>query len=150
MQSGTDTSPRVTQPITWSPRGSTARDHYRPRPQPLASPDPGCLAARLPAIGPCRDRLATLSFPHQYSLVGEQSNAYRILLRYDRKSRHRRIKKQRRYERLPATSQFFTTSAQSPARPVASRAVQLGRRRQPLGKEKTRAYLVIVATHTTL
>ncbi|TVY13321.1 putative uncharacterized protein ART2 [Lachnellula arida] len=38
--------------------------------------------------------------------VGEQSNAYRILLRYDRKSRHRRIKKQRRYERLAATSQF--------------------------------------------
>jgi hypothetical protein len=41
--------------------------------------------------------------------VGEQSNAYRILLRYDRKSRHRRIKKQRRYERLAATSQFLTT-----------------------------------------
>jgi hypothetical protein len=41
--------------------------------------------------------------------VGEQSNAYRILLRYDRKSRHRRIKKQRRYERLAATSQFRTT-----------------------------------------
>ena len=40
------------------------------------------------------------------SLVGEQSNAYRILLRYDRKSRHRRIKKQRRYERLAATSQL--------------------------------------------
>ncbi|TVY73138.1 putative uncharacterized protein ART2, partial [Lachnellula suecica] len=40
---------------------------------------------------------------------GEQSNAYRILLRYDRKSRHRRIKKQRRYERLAATSQFRTT-----------------------------------------
>ncbi|KGQ00652.1 hypothetical protein PAAG_12692 [Paracoccidioides lutzii Pb01] len=39
-------------------------------------------------------------------LVGEQSNAYRILLRYDRKSRHRRIKKQRRYERLAATSQL--------------------------------------------
>jgi hypothetical protein len=38
--------------------------------------------------------------------VGEQSNAYRILLRYDRKSRHRRIKKQRRYERLAATSQL--------------------------------------------
>ena len=38
--------------------------------------------------------------------MGEQSNAYRILLRYDRKSRHRRIKKQRRYERLAATSQF--------------------------------------------
>ncbi|KZT12313.1 hypothetical protein LAESUDRAFT_641849 [Laetiporus sulphureus 93-53] len=33
-------------------------------------------------------------------LVGEQSNAYRILLRYDRKSRHRRIKKQRRYEHI--------------------------------------------------
>jgi hypothetical protein len=42
--------------------------------------------------------------------VGEQSNAYRILLRYDRKSRHRRIKKQRRYERLAATSQFRDTS----------------------------------------
>ncbi|KAL1932415.1 hypothetical protein VTP01DRAFT_9471 [Rhizomucor pusillus] len=39
-------------------------------------------------------------------LVGEQSNAYRILLLYDRKSRHRRIKKQRRYERLAATSQL--------------------------------------------
>uniref|UniRef100_A0AC34R9H1 Uncharacterized protein n=1 Tax=Panagrolaimus sp. JU765 TaxID=591449 RepID=A0AC34R9H1_9BILA len=37
-------------------------------------------------------------------LVGEQSNALRILLRNDRKSRHRRIKKQRRYERLAATS----------------------------------------------
>ena len=44
-------------------------------------------------------------------LVGEQSNAYRILLRYDRKSRHRRIKKQRRYERLAATSQFRTTKS---------------------------------------
>ena len=43
------------------------------------------------------------------SLVGEQSNAYRILLRYDRKSRHRRIKKRRRYERLAATSQFLST-----------------------------------------
>jgi hypothetical protein len=43
------------------------------------------------------------------ALVGEQSNAYRILLRYDRKSRHRRIKKQRRYERLAATSQFLST-----------------------------------------
>jgi hypothetical protein len=42
--------------------------------------------------------------------VGEQSNAYRILLRYDRKSRHRRIKKQRRYERLAATSQFLGTA----------------------------------------
>jgi hypothetical protein len=45
--------------------------------------------------------------------VGEQSNAYRILLRYDRKSRHRRIKKQRRYERLAATSQFLSTHGKS-------------------------------------
>ena len=43
---------------------------------------------------------------NSFGLVGEQSNAYRILLRYDRKSRHRRIKKQRRYERLAATSQL--------------------------------------------
>ncbi|UYV62937.1 hypothetical protein LAZ67_2002555 [Cordylochernes scorpioides] len=40
------------------------------------------------------------------SLVGEKSNAWRILLRNDRKSRHRRIKKRRRYERLAATSHF--------------------------------------------
>jgi hypothetical protein len=33
----------------------------------------------------------------------------RILLRNDKKSRHRRIKKLRRYERLAATSQFFFT-----------------------------------------
>ena len=46
-----------------------------------------------------------------HGLVGEQSNAYRILLRYDRKSRHRRIKKRRRYERLAATSQFRDTLA---------------------------------------
>ncbi|KAL3073914.1 hypothetical protein niasHT_036002 [Heterodera trifolii] len=39
-------------------------------------------------------------------LVGEQSNAWRILLRNDRKSRHRRIKKRRRYGRLAATSQL--------------------------------------------
>ncbi|KAK6095784.1 hypothetical protein MT418_004451 [Batrachochytrium dendrobatidis] len=37
---------------------------------------------------------------------GEQSDALRILLLNDRKSRHRRIKKQRRYERLAATSQL--------------------------------------------
>jgi hypothetical protein len=39
-------------------------------------------------------------------LVGEQSNAWRILLRNDRKSRHRRIKNRRRYGRLAATSQL--------------------------------------------
>jgi len=38
--------------------------------------------------------------------AGEQSDALRILLRKDRKSRHRRIKKLRRYERLAATSQL--------------------------------------------
>ena len=38
--------------------------------------------------------------------MGEQSNTWRILLLNDRKSRHRRIKKQRRYERLAATSQL--------------------------------------------
>src|ERR1700738_2822508 len=48
--------------------------------------------------------------PEPYGSVGEQSNAYRILLRYDRKIRHRRIKKQRRYERLAATSQFRDTN----------------------------------------
>lgn len=55
-----------------------------------------------------RDRpVSRRSKPSSRSLlVGEQSNAYRILLRYDRKSRHRRIKKQRRYERLAATSQL--------------------------------------------
>ena len=42
--------------------------------------------------------------------MGEQSNAWRILLRNDRKSRHRRIKKRRRYERLAATSQFPSTA----------------------------------------
>ena len=57
-------------------------------------------------------------------LVGEQSNAHRILLRYDRKSRHRRIKKQRRYERLAATSQFRYTDdlRQQVARPFLSPA----------------------------
>lgn len=60
-------------------------------------------------------------------LVGEQSNAYRILLRYDRKSRHRRIKKQRRYERLAATSQFCMPHLRRGgiARTVAHGAVDL-------------------------
>ena len=67
--------------------------------------------------------------------MGEQSNAHRILLRYDRKSRHRRIKKQRRYERLAATSQFRDTNnhdliAQSflnLCRPVDDRTLSGGR-----------------------
>ena len=62
-----------------------------------ASPDPGHLATQV---------TSHKTIPTNRSLVGEQSNAYRILLRYDRKSRHRRIKKQRRYERLAATSQL--------------------------------------------
>ena len=41
--------------------------------------------------------------------MGEQSNTWWILLHNDRKSRHRRIKKQRRYGRLAATSQFLDT-----------------------------------------
>jgi hypothetical protein len=53
--------------------------------------------------------------------VGEQSNAYRILLRYDRKSRHRRIKKQRRYERLAATSQFGNTPSRPTQDPTSPR-----------------------------
>ena len=60
------------------------------------------------------EALSLLTAPQLFpprGLVGEQSNAYRILLRYDRKSRHRRIKKQRRYERLAATSQFLCTRA---------------------------------------
>lgn len=39
--------------------------------------------------------------------MSEQFNVYRILLRYDKKSRYRKIKKQRRYERLIVTSQFL-------------------------------------------
>ena len=39
-------------------------------------------------------------------LVGEQSNRLSIMQDRGRKSRHRRIKKQDRYERLAATSQL--------------------------------------------
>jgi len=71
------------------------------------------LSAMHPTIPTKRNLLVTRR------LVGEQSNAYRILLRYDRKSRHRRIKKQRRYERLAATSQFrYTRGAFRPSPPV--------------------------------
>ena len=38
--------------------------------------------------------------------MGEQSYTWWLLRHNDRKSRHRRIKKQRRYERLAATSQL--------------------------------------------
>ena len=76
------------------------RHHLQINGDRLASVAPG---ASLAAPG------TWLSPPTRNSLVGEQSNAYRILLRYDRKSRHRRIKKQRRYERLAATSQFADT-----------------------------------------
>jgi hypothetical protein len=43
-------------------------------------------------------------------LAGEQSDALSLLRDNDRKSRHRRIKKRRRYERLAATSQFLATT----------------------------------------
>jgi hypothetical protein len=69
------------------------------------------LLYRLAGIIPLGERDPTIPTNKETSLVGEQSNAYRILLRYDRKSRHRRIKKQRRYERLAATSQFRYTSS---------------------------------------
>ncbi|KRZ79899.1 hypothetical protein T08_4363 [Trichinella sp. T8] len=53
-----------------------------------------------------RITIATTCHHSRSLLVGEQSNAWRILLRNDRKSRHRRMKKQRRYGRLAATSQL--------------------------------------------
>ena len=68
-----------------------------------------------------RGLLTALQFFPPRGLVGEQSNAYRILLRYDRKSRHRRIKKQRRYERLAATSQFLYTVKAGSQHPPFSR-----------------------------
>ena len=44
---------------------------------------------------------------HMWQLgAGEQSDTFGLLRLNDRKSRHRRIKKQRRYERLAATSQL--------------------------------------------
>ena len=87
--------------------------------------------------------------------MGEQSNAYRILLRYDRKSRHRRIKKQRRYERLAATSQFRTTSqdtitpclvASQPC--IAGRQLTLSGGRSPYLKPKKPIISGFTRTHT--
>ena len=47
------------------------------------------------------------SKPSSRSLfMGEQSNTWHLLQWHDRKSRHRRIKKRRRYELLAATSQL--------------------------------------------
>jgi hypothetical protein len=65
------------------------------------------------------DQYSILSPP--VGLVNEQSNACRILIRYDRKSRHRRIKKQRRYERLAATSQFHSPLVRSHRSTLRSR-----------------------------
>ena len=55
-----------------------------------------------------RDRpVSRRSKPSSRSLLaGEQSDTLGLLRLNDRKSRHRRIKKQRRYERLAATSQL--------------------------------------------
>src|SRR5579883_2608182 len=65
----------------------------------------------------CRFLLARISQKHLHIskpssrslLVDEQSYTWPLLRGNDRKSRHRRIKKQRRYERLAATSQFLST-----------------------------------------
>ena len=94
--------------------------------------------------------------------MGEQSNAYRILLRYDRKSRHRRIKKRRRYERLAATSQFRNThkhqarSALSGAHPIGPGGLLPSSRRpspvagaeSPLGVARTLSPPQQRRTHT--
>ena len=53
--------------------------------------------------------------------MNEQFNVYRILLRYDRKSRHRKIKKQRRYERLIVTNQFVNFNALNERRQFVSK-----------------------------
>ena len=58
--------------------------------------------------------------------MGEQSNALWILLHNDRKSRHRRIKKQRRYGRLAATSQFLGTEGFIQAFPPVLTSLSLG------------------------
>src|ERR1700686_5346858 len=91
-------------------------------------------------------------------LVGEQSNAYRILLRYDRKSRHRRIKKQRRYERLAATSQFLCTRASNrsyvtrgfrrPAEYASTRSLPLNMRVDTLSGESSPYLKHYNSTHT--
>ena len=78
------------------------RQHRLPLPQSRLSCRAGPIIRVPAATSPPPRGL----YPPCRQLVGEQSNAYRILLRYDRKSRHRRIKKQRRYERLAATSQL--------------------------------------------
>ena len=58
---------------------------------------------------------------NNFDLVNEQFNAYRILLRYDRKNRHRKIKKQRRYERLIVTNQFVYFKTLNERRQLVSR-----------------------------
>ena len=90
-------------------------------PAAAAFPQPGVspgifMPDRMRSPGVRRGR----SWPTNRIPVGEQSNAYRILLRYDRKSRHRRIKKQRRYERLAATSQLSLPYGPGAAKPRGS------------------------------
>ena len=84
-------------------------------------------STRVPVLNPSPSQACLLpqaisSFTGRYRLSQShgQSNAYRILLRYDRNSRHRRIKKQRRYERLAATSQFVD----DPSEPKATCDIQ--------------------------
>ena len=104
---------RYTGPLRLCSGSASALEH-------VAFPVTRCLAAAATSVH------SVYLFPPIGSLVGEQSNAYRILLRYDRKSRHRRIKKQRRYERLAATSQFRTTETH---KSVSSRPLRAGNRR---------------------
>ena len=103
-----DTLPRSRQVRNRTLLGIPRADEVEGSPEPGVLPGlrgPTTLSTSLLTAVP------TNSLNYHYTMikissVGEQSNAYRILLRYDRKSRHRRIKKQRRYERLAATSQL--------------------------------------------
>ena len=114
----TDTFPRVTQ-VYWRllPKDS-ARDWHRPPTEVLSFPRSRLSCCSAPALFSAESTSVcfyAIAIPTKLGLVGEQSNAYRILLRYDRKSRHRRIKKQRRYERLAATSQLSLWYGCTPA-----------------------------------
>ena len=77
--------------------------------------------------------------------MGEQSNALRILLRNDRKSRHRRIKKQRRYERLAATSQFLSTGPFSSSDEICATLAFPPEAPTPKGLELVSAHIPLAA-----
>ena len=71
--------------------------HSTRMPVLTSSPSQACLL---------REAISCFMGPYRLSQSHSLSNACRISLPYDTKSRHRRIKKQRRYERLASTSQF--------------------------------------------